>query len=65
MKPGDRIAQIIIEKITETEVFEVEDLKDTNRGAGGFGSTGVASSKGEENQMPFENNISIFYIEKN
>lgn len=39
---GDRIAQLIIEKITHTEIVEVETLSDTERGAGGFGSTGVA-----------------------
>jgi dUTP pyrophosphatase len=42
MKIGDRIAQFIIEKITETEAEEVEDLDNTERGQGGFGSTGVS-----------------------
>ena len=37
---GDRIAQLIIEKITYTEIEEVEDLNNTDRGEGGFGSTG-------------------------
>ncbi|KAL5708946.1 dUTP diphosphatase [Ranunculus cassubicifolius] len=41
IKQGDRIAQLIIEKIMTPEVFEVEDLEETVRGAGGFGSTGV------------------------
>lgn len=41
---GDRIAQLIIEKIVYAEVMEVEELEDTARGEGGFGSTGVASS---------------------
>lgn len=41
IKTGDRIAQFIIEKITETEVEEVDDLDNTERGEGGFGSTGV------------------------
>jgi dUTP pyrophosphatase len=37
---GDRIAQLVIEKV-ETPVFEeVDELPDTERGAGGFGSTG-------------------------
>ena len=39
--PGDRIAQMIIEKYSPTELVEVEDLDSTERGAGGFGSTGV------------------------
>ncbi len=37
---GDRIAQLIIEKITTPEVAVVENLDDTDRGTGGFGSTG-------------------------
>ena len=37
---GDRIAQLIIEKIELPEVVEVTDLEDTERGKGGFGSTG-------------------------
>jgi dUTP pyrophosphatase len=44
VKEGDRVAQLIIEKITDTDVVEVEDLDDTNRGSGGFGSTGVSLS---------------------
>lgn len=41
VKLGDRIAQLIIEKIVTPEVMEVEDLDSTVRGEGGFGSTGV------------------------
>ncbi|KAL7586134.1 deoxyuridine 5'-triphosphate nucleotidohydrolase [Lactuca sativa] len=41
VKTGDRIAQLIIEKIITPEVVEVDDLDSTVRGAGGFGSTGV------------------------
>lgn len=37
---GDRIAQLIIEKIHTPEIIEVQDLDETLRGAGGFGSTG-------------------------
>jgi len=51
---GDRVAQVIIEKITETEVIEVEDLNATERGNGGFGSTGVKKLEGE-NKSPYEN----------
>ncbi|KAJ4472192.1 dUTPase-like protein [Lentinula aciculospora] len=40
VEPGDRIAQLIIEKIHTPEILEVEDLDETLRGAGGFGSTG-------------------------
>lgn len=38
---GDRIAQLIIQKIVTPEVTEVESLDSTQRGEGGFGSTGV------------------------
>lgn len=38
---NDRIAQVIIEKIEPTEIEEVIELKDTERGEGGFGHTGV------------------------
>jgi len=41
-KTGDRIAQLILEKITTPEPEEVDDLDSTDRGAGGFGSTGVS-----------------------
>ncbi|KAL0713708.1 hypothetical protein Bca4012_020686 [Brassica carinata] len=41
VKVGDRIAQMIIEKIVTPQVMEVEDLDATVRGEGGFGSTGV------------------------
>lgn len=39
---GDRIAQMILEKIARFEIVEeVEELSSTTREAGGFGSTGV------------------------
>lgn len=37
----DRIAQLIIKKISTPEVMEVENLCETSRGENGFGSTGV------------------------
>jgi dUTP pyrophosphatase len=40
IKQGDRIAQLILEKISTPPVVEVEDLDKTDRGSGGFGSTG-------------------------
>ncbi|KAL0781502.1 hypothetical protein CaCOL14_002838 [Colletotrichum acutatum] len=39
---GDRIAQLIIERIFTPEVVEVVELEESVRGAGGFGSTGVS-----------------------
>ena len=41
IKNGDRIAQIMIKKIEETNEEVVEELSKTIRGAGGFGSTGI------------------------
>lgn len=41
IKKGDRIAQLVLEKIVMANVLEVDDLDATQRGAGGFGSTGV------------------------
>jgi dUTP pyrophosphatase len=37
---GDRIAQLILTKITTPSIEEVEDLDTTQRADGGFGSTG-------------------------
>ncbi len=37
---GDRIAQLILAPVTLAQWSEVEELDDTARGAGGFGSTG-------------------------
>jgi dUTP pyrophosphatase len=37
---GDRIAQLVLERIATPAVTEVASLDDTERGAGGFGSTG-------------------------
>ncbi|KDD71287.1 hypothetical protein H632_c5376p0, partial [Helicosporidium sp. ATCC 50920] len=39
---GDRVAQLVLERIVTPEVQEVEILTDTLRGAGGYGSTGVS-----------------------
>jgi dUTP pyrophosphatase len=38
---GMRIAQIIIAKYSQAEITEVTDLDETQRGEGGFGSTGI------------------------
>lgn len=37
---GDRIAQLVLAPVTQAEVVEVNELDETIRGAGGFGSTG-------------------------
>ena len=38
---GERIAQLVIQKVEQAEFTEVSDLSETERGDGGFGSTGV------------------------
>ena len=37
---GDRIAQLIIVPVAMVDVVEVDELTETERGAGGYGSTG-------------------------
>lgn len=38
---GDRIAQLVIAPVTQMAIAEADSLDGTQRGAGGFGSTGV------------------------
>ena len=38
---GDRVAQMVIAKHERAEFEQVDSLEDTERGAGGFGSTGI------------------------
>lgn len=45
VKKGDRIAQLILERIVTPEVKEVDSLEETVRGNGGFGSTGIKRPK--------------------
>lgn len=40
VKRGDRIAQMVIAKLPEVELTLADELSETGRGAGGFGSTG-------------------------
>ena len=41
IKKGDKIAQIVIAPVTQPEIVETAEIDETDRGAGGFGSTGV------------------------
>lgn len=41
IKRGERIAQLVVCPIIHPKIAEVNDLNDTSRGDGGFGSTGV------------------------
>lgn len=40
IKKGDKIAQLVLAPVTFAEPFEVQELSETDRGTGGFGSTG-------------------------
>ena len=40
VQPGDRIAQLMVVPVVQPTVTVAEDLDETDRGAGGFGSTG-------------------------
>lgn len=41
VRQGDRIAQLVVAPVLYPTVIEVSELSETERGAGGFGSTGV------------------------
>jgi dUTP pyrophosphatase len=38
---GDRVAQMVIQKLPDVDLVRVDELADSERGAGGFGSTGT------------------------
>ena len=40
LEPGERVAQFVITPVLQPQYEEVEELTDTTRGSGGFGSTG-------------------------
>ena len=41
VEPGERIAQLLFAPVTRCQLVEVDVLSETERGRGGFGSTGV------------------------
>ena len=41
LERGERIAQLVIQAVETVELVEVDDLSPTERGSGGFGSTGT------------------------
>ena len=41
IRPGDRIAQLVVTPVVLPQLEIVEELEDTGRGTGGFGSTGL------------------------
>ncbi|MGE3692602.1 MAG: dUTP diphosphatase [Novosphingobium sp.] len=46
IRRGDRVAQLVLAPVTQASWLEVDELDDTARGAGGFGSTGGVVSLG-------------------
>lgn len=42
IKPGDRIAQVVMAPVAYMQIREVKEISETERGSGGLGSTGVA-----------------------
>ncbi len=51
VKKGDRIAQVVLNKVEIAEFEEADELGESERGVGGFGSTGVRSFGAGENQI--------------
>ena len=49
---GDRIAQLILEQVSMVDAVEVQDLSETVRGEGGFGSTGVKRKQRTVSPIP-------------
>lgn len=48
VRRGDRIAQMVVAPVAQADWEEVSQLDETQRGSGGFGHTGRASSEGAE-----------------
>ena len=44
VEPGMRIAQLVLVEVASVHLLEVEELPESERGAAGFGSSGVGSS---------------------
>jgi dUTP pyrophosphatase len=55
VKRGDRVAQLVLECIKTPPVVKVASLEDTDRGAGGFGSTGVSQPLQENKRQRTDN----------
>lgn len=55
---GDRIAQAMLIKVPCVQLVEVDELKTTERGANGFGSTGVVYRK--QDMRPFINGHELY-----
>ena len=49
---GDRITQLILERISMVHAVQVDELTETQRGVGGFGSTSAPSSGRDKSDLP-------------
>lgn len=45
IRKGDRIAQAVIQRLPDVDLVEVDSLEESERGEGGFGSSGVSSDE--------------------
>ena len=50
VEPGMRIAQLVVAPIVRAQLELVSELDVTERGAGGFGSTGLAAREGPDGE---------------
>lgn len=48
LRRGDRVAQLVVQQVSEAVFAEVDDLPESVRGDGGYGSTGTRSMKESE-----------------
>ncbi|MBY0787790.1 dUTP diphosphatase [Corynebacterium sp. MC-04] len=48
---GDRIAQLVVQEVVLSDVVEVDHLDETERGQGGYGSTGVGATDGADHVL--------------
>lgn len=48
LRRGDRIAQLVVQRVERVRFHEVDSLDDTERGVGGYGSTGGFTAGGTE-----------------
>jgi dUTP pyrophosphatase len=48
IRRGDRIAQLVVQRVERVQFIEVDELEQASRGAAGFGSTGGFHQKGED-----------------
>lgn len=59
IEPNDRIAQAVVCPVIRAEWELTDELSETERGKGGFGSTGVSENK--EIEMSYPHNVKKFY----